>query len=43
MNGELRIFLESGYEVAVLSNLDPPAAGRIAKFVSDRLPADAGR
>ena len=39
MNGDLRIFPESHYMVAVLSNLDPPAAGRIADYISARLPA----
>ena len=38
INGELRIYPESGYVVAVLSNLDPLAAGRIASFVDARLP-----
>ncbi len=39
MNGEFRIFPESGYAVAVLANLDPPAASVIADFITDRLPA----
>ena len=38
MNGDLRIFPQSGYVVAVLSNLDPPAAERIASYLSNRLP-----
>jgi CubicO group peptidase (beta-lactamase class C family) len=38
MNGDLRIFPKSGYVVAVLSNLDPPAASEISRFVSVRLP-----
>ena len=38
MNGELRIFPASGYIVAVLANLDPPAATRVADAVSERLP-----
>ncbi len=38
MNGDLRIFPNAGYVVAVLSNLDPPAASRIAEFVANRLP-----
>jgi len=38
MNGDLRVFPRSHYVVAVLSNLDPPAASRIAEFASDRLP-----
>lgn len=40
MNGELRICQSSGYTVAVLSNLDPPAATRIADFVLNRLPKE---
>jgi CubicO group peptidase (beta-lactamase class C family) len=39
MNGELRIYPNSGYVVVSLANLDPPAASRIADFISDRLPA----
>jgi len=39
MNGELTIYPESGYVVAVLANLDPPAAGRVASFIGNRLPA----
>jgi CubicO group peptidase (beta-lactamase class C family) len=38
MNGALAI-CDSGYTIAVLSNLDPPAADRIARFVKLRLPA----
>ncbi|HTX23276.1 MAG TPA: serine hydrolase domain-containing protein [Steroidobacteraceae bacterium] len=38
MNGELRIFPDDGYVVIVLANLDPPAATRVANFISDRLP-----
>ena len=38
MNGELRIYPRSGYVVAVLSNLDPPAATRQAAFIDLRLP-----
>ena len=37
MNGMLRIFPSSGYVVAVLSNLDPPAAQRISSFLELRL------
>ena len=39
MNGELRIYPESGCTIAVLANLDPPAAGEIAAFIGERLPA----
>jgi len=38
MNGELEIYPQSGYVIAVLANLDPPAAGRISDFVCNRLP-----
>jgi CubicO group peptidase (beta-lactamase class C family) len=38
MNGELKICPESGYVIAVLANLDPPAAQRAADFVAARLP-----
>lgn len=37
MNGQLFI-CDSGYTIAVLSNLDPPAAGRVAHFAAARLP-----
>lgn len=42
MNGDLEICPDSGYVVAVLSNLDPPAAGRIADFITNRLPLSSG-
>jgi CubicO group peptidase (beta-lactamase class C family) len=38
MNGSLQICPGPGYVVAVLSNLDPPAAGRISDFITNRLP-----
>jgi CubicO group peptidase (beta-lactamase class C family) len=38
MNGELAVYPQSGYVVAVLANLDPPAAQRIASFIGNRLP-----
>jgi hypothetical protein len=38
MNGNLTI-CESGYTIAILANLDPPAARRLATFIQDRLPA----
>ena len=37
MNGDLRIYPESGYTVVALANMDPPAAGRITEFVGNRL------
>lgn len=40
MNGELRIYPQSGYVVAVLSNLDPPAATGIAQYLDARLPTE---
>ena len=39
MNGMLQICPGPGYVIAVLANLDPPAASRVADFVSNRLPA----
>ena len=39
INAELRIYPASGYVVAVMANLDPPAATNLAAFVADRLPA----
>ena len=38
MNGSLLIFPDSGYVIAVLANMDPPAAQRIAEFAANRLP-----
>ena len=38
MNGDLKFSPGSGYIVAVLANLDPPAATRIADFIAARLP-----
>jgi D-alanyl-D-alanine carboxypeptidase len=38
MNGDLRIYPKSGYVVAVLANIDPPAAQRISDFLDPRLP-----
>lgn len=38
MNGDLAI-CDSGYTIAVLSNLDPPAAQRVSDFVRLRLPS----
>lgn len=39
MNGDLRIFPELGVVVIALSNLDPPAASRLADFYTARMPA----
>ncbi|HUN62231.1 MAG TPA: serine hydrolase domain-containing protein [Candidatus Sulfotelmatobacter sp.] len=38
MNGDLKICPDAGYVIAVLSNLDPPAATRVSDFVAARLP-----
>jgi D-alanyl-D-alanine carboxypeptidase len=38
MNGDLRIYPKSGYVVAVLANIDPPAAQRISEYLDPRLP-----
>ena len=37
-NGVLSVFPVSEYVVVVLANLDPPAALKVARFVTDRLP-----
>jgi len=37
MNGELRIYPESGLVIVVLSNLDPPVATNIANFLDLRI------
>ena len=38
MNGDLVIYPQSGYVIAVLANLDPPAAQNISSFIANRLP-----
>jgi D-alanyl-D-alanine carboxypeptidase len=38
MNGDLNICPGSGYVIAVLANMDPPAADRASGYVSARLP-----
>jgi CubicO group peptidase (beta-lactamase class C family) len=38
MNGDLKIYPLSGYVIAVLANLDPPAAQRVSDFIGSRLP-----
>ena len=38
MNGELQICPGPGYVIAVLANMDPPAASRISDFLTNRLP-----
>ncbi|MCA1576726.1 MAG: beta-lactamase family protein [Acidobacteria bacterium] len=39
MNGDLKICPGPGYVIAVLANMDPPAAGRVSDFITNRLPA----
>ena len=39
MNGLLQICPGPGYVIAVLANMDPPAANRVAEFIINRLPA----
>jgi CubicO group peptidase (beta-lactamase class C family) len=39
MDGDLQIFPDSGYVVAVLANVDPPAAQRVSEFIGLRVPA----
>jgi len=38
ISGALKIYPKSGYVVAVLANLDPPAAQRISDYLDPRLP-----
>jgi D-alanyl-D-alanine carboxypeptidase len=38
MNGDLQIYPQSGYVIAVLANMDPPAASRVSEFIANRLP-----
>ena len=38
MSGDLRIYPQSRYVVAVLSNLDPPTAPQVSAFLDSRLP-----
>lgn len=38
MNGRLRVIPTQGYVIVVLSNLDAPAANRVAKYIETRLP-----
>jgi CubicO group peptidase (beta-lactamase class C family) len=41
MNGDLRIYPRSGYVVAVLANVDPPAVQRISDYLDPRLPTES--
>jgi CubicO group peptidase (beta-lactamase class C family) len=38
INAALEIFPDAGYVIAVMGNLDPPAASRVSDFVAARLP-----
>ena len=38
INGELRVYPKTGYVIVVLSNLEPPAAMRVAAFAGHRAP-----
>jgi hypothetical protein len=40
MNGDLKIYPKSGYVVAVLATMDPPAAQRISEYLDLRLPSE---
>ena len=40
MNGDLKVCPKSGFVIAVLGNLDPPAADHAAEFIAARLPKD---
>jgi hypothetical protein len=37
MNAMLDMYLDNGYTVVVLSNLNPPAAQQVARYVRERL------
>ena len=38
MNGDLKVCPKNGYIIAVLANIDPPAAQRASGFIANRLP-----
>jgi D-alanyl-D-alanine carboxypeptidase len=40
INGDLKIYPKPGFVVAVLANLDPPAAQRISEYLDARLPTE---
>jgi D-alanyl-D-alanine carboxypeptidase len=40
MNGDLKIYPKSGYVVAVLTNIDPPAGQRISEYLDRALPTE---
>ena len=40
MNRDLRIYPKSGYVVAVLANIDPPAAEQSREYLDPRLPTE---
>ena len=37
MDGDLEIYPGSGFVVAALANMDPPAAERVSEFIGNRL------
>jgi hypothetical protein len=39
INGDLRVFPQLGYMIVAVSNLDPPAASRLADYFVLRMPA----
>jgi D-alanyl-D-alanine carboxypeptidase len=41
MNGDLRIYLKSGYVLVALANIDGPAAQRITDYLDPRLPTSS--
>lgn len=42
MNTDFKIFPESGHVLVVMANMDPPASGLIAEFITGRLPRRSG-
>lgn len=42
MNADFKIFPESGHVLVVMANMDPPASGVIAEFITARLPKSGG-
>jgi CubicO group peptidase (beta-lactamase class C family) len=41
MNAHFRMYPGLGYTIVILSNLDPPSAGLLYGFISDRMPVAA--
>lgn len=42
MNADLRVFPESGWVLVSLTNIDPPAAYRLGRWLEPRMPVDTG-